>query len=81
MVRWIQRWRGVANERSQTRKNRKQKGKFYTEEEKAAKLAKKLEEDKIKEKVMWELTELNAKFKQIKQFEKQEEKKMSATIL
>ena len=31
---------------------------------------------------MWEkLSELNAKFKQIKQFEKQEEKKMSATIL
>ena len=63
-------------------KNRKRKGKFYTEEEKAAKLAKKLEEDKIKEKVTREkLTELNAKFKQIKQFEKQEEKKMSATIL
>ena len=31
---------------------------------------------------MWEkLTELNAKFKQIKKFEKQEEKKMSVTIL
>ena len=34
-------------------KNRKRNGKFYTEEEKVAKLAKKLEEDKIKEKVMW----------------------------
>ena len=57
-------------------------GKFYKEEEKAAKLAKKLEEDKIKKKVMWEkLTELNVKFKKIKQFEKHEEKKMSATIL
>ena len=31
---------------------------------------------------MWEkLTELNAKFKKIKQFEKHEEKKMPATIL
>ena len=31
---------------------------------------------------MWEkLTELNAKFKKIKQFEKLEEKNMSATIL
>ena len=57
-------------------------GKFYKEEEKAAKLAKKLEENKIKKKVMWEkLTELNAKFKKIKQFEKLEEKNMSATIL
>ena len=57
-------------------------GKFYKEEEKAAKLAKKLEENKIKKKVMWEkLTELNAKFKKIKQFEKHEEKNMSATIL
>ena len=63
-------------------KNWKWKGKFYTEEEKAAKLAKILEEEKIKEKVMREkLTELNAKFKQIKKFEKQEEKKMSVTIL
>ena len=57
-------------------------GKFYKEEEKAAKLAKKLEENKIKKKVMWEkLTELNAKFKKIKQFKKHEEKNVSATIL
>ena len=63
-------------------KNRKWKEKFYTEEEKAAKLAKKLEEDRIKEKVMWEkINELNAKFKQIKQFKKEEEKKILAPIL
>ena len=63
-------------------KNEKRKGKFYTEEEKAEKRAKKLEQDKIREKVMWEkLRELNAKFKQIKHHSKEEEKKMSSTIL
>ena len=63
-------------------KNRKWKEKFYTEEEKAAKLAKKLEEDRRKEMVMWEkINELNAKFKQIKQFKKEEEKKILAPIL
>ena len=60
------------------KKNRKRKGKF-TEEEKAAKTAKKLEQNKIKEKVMWEkLSELNAKFKNIKKHEKEEKKKMVA---
>ena len=63
-------------------KNKKRKGKFYTEEEKAEKRAKKLEQDKIREKVMWDkLNELNSKFKQIKQESKEESKKMSATIL
>ena len=63
-------------------KNKKCKGKFYSEEEKAEKLAKKLEQDKIKEKFMWEkLNELNSKFKQMKDHSKQETKKMSATIL
>ena len=61
-------------------KNRKRKGKF-TEEEKAAKTAKKIEQNKLKEKAMWEkLNELNTKFKDIKKHEK-EEKKMSALSL
>ena len=61
-------------------KNRKQKGKF-TEEEKAANTTKKLEQNKLKEKAMWEkLNELNTKFKDIKKHEK-EEKKMSALSL
>ena len=59
-------------------KNRKRKGKF-TEEEKAAKTAKKLEQNKIKEKVMWgKLNELNTKFKGIKKHKKEEKKNMSA---
>ena len=59
-------------------KNGKQKGKF-TEEEKAAKTAKKLEQNKIKEKVMWEkLNEVNTKFKGIKKHKKEEKKNMSA---
>ena len=63
-------------------KNKKRKGKFYSEEEKAGKRAKKLEQDKIKERFMWEkLSELNSKFKQIKQHTQEENKKMSSTIL
>ena len=63
-------------------KNKKRKGKFHSEEEKAEKRSKKLEQDKIKEKFMWEkLSELNSKFKHIKQHSKEEMKKMSATIL
>ena len=59
-------------------KNRKRKGKF-TEEEKAAKTTKKLEQNKIKEKVMWgKLNELNTKFKGIKKHKKEEKKNMSA---
>ena len=59
-------------------KNRKRKGKFI-EEEKAAKTAKKLEQNKIKEKVMWgKLNELNTKFKGIKKHKKEEKKNMSA---
>ena len=66
----------------QKEKNKKWKGKFYSEAEKAEKLAKKLEQVRIKEKFMWEkLTELNSKFKQIKDHSKEENKKMSATIL
>ena len=62
-------------------KNRKRKGKF-TEEEKAAKAAKKFEQNKIKEKVMWEkLSELNTKFKDIEKDEKEEKKKMSSLSL
>ena len=60
------------------KKNRKRKGKF-SEEEKAAKTAKKLEQNKIKEKVMWEkLDELNKNCKDLKEHEKEEKKKMSA---
>ena len=63
-------------------KNKKRKGKFYSEEEKAEKRAKKLEQDKIKEKFMWDkLSELNSKFKKMKDHSKEETKKMSATIL
>ena len=63
-------------------KNKKQKGTFYSEAEKAEKHAKKLEQDKVKKKFMWEkLSELNSKFKQIMEHEKDETKKMSATIL
>ena len=63
-------------------KNKKCKGKFYSEEGKAKKPTKKLEQDKIKEKFMWEkLSELNSKFTQMKDHSKQETKKMSATIL
>ena len=63
-------------------KNKKRKGTFYSKEGKAEKRAKKLEQDKIKEKFMWEkLNELNSKFKQIKQNEKEETKKISTTIL
>ena len=63
-------------------KNKKQKGNFYSKEEKAEKCAKKLEQDKIKEKFMWEkLSKLNSKFKQINQHSKEETKKMSSTIL
>ena len=63
-------------------KSKKRKGKSYTEEEKAEKRAKKLEQDKIREKVMWDkLNELNSKFKQIKQESKEESKKMSVAIL
>ena len=59
-------------------KNRKRNEKF-TEEEKAAKTAKKLEQNKLKEKAMWEkLNELNTKFKNIKEHEKDEKRKMSA---
>ena len=62
-------------------KNRKRKGKF-TEEEKAAKTAKKFEQNKIKEKVMWEkLSELNTKFKDIEKDEKEEKKKISSLSL
>ena len=62
-------------------KNRKRKGKF-TEEEKATKTAKKIEQNKLKEKAMWEkLNELNTKFKDIKKHEKEEKKKMSAQSL
>ena len=64
------------------KKNKKRKGKFYSETEKAEKRAKKLEQDKIKEKFIWEkLSELNSKFKQIKEHSKEENKKMSATVL
>ena len=63
-------------------KNKKCKGKFYSEEKKAEKRAKNLEQDKIKEKFMWEnLGELNSKFKQMKQHAKGETKKISLTIL
>ena len=63
-------------------KDKKRKGKFYSEAEKAKKRARKLEQDKIKEKFMWEkLSELNSKFKQIKEHSKEENKKMSATVL
>ena len=63
-------------------KNKKQNGTFYSEAEKAEKRAKKLEQDKVKKKFMWEkLSELNSKFKQIMEHEKDETKKMSATIL
>ena len=59
-------------------KIRKQKGKF-SEEEKATKTAKKREQNKTKEKVMWEkLNELNKNCKDLKQHEKEEKKKMSA---
>ena len=59
-------------------KNRKRNEKF-TEEEKAAKTAKKLEQNKLKEKAMWEkLNELNTKFKNIKEHDKDEKRKMSA---
>ena len=62
-------------------KNRKRKGKFI-EEEKAAKTAKKFEQNKIKEKVMWEkLSELDTKFKDIEKDEKEEKKKMSSLSL
>ena len=64
------------------KKNKKRKGKFYSEAEKAEKRAKKLEQDKIKEKFMWEkLSDLNSKFKQIKEHSNEENKKMSATVL
>ena len=63
-------------------KDKKRKGKFYSEAEKAEKRAKKLEQDKIKEKFMWEkLSDLNSKFKQIKEHSNEENKKMSATVL
>ena len=63
-------------------KNKTQNGTFYSEAEKAEKRAKKLEQDKVKKKFMWEkLSELNSKFKQIMEHEKDETKKMSATIL
>ena len=66
----------------QKEKNKKRKGTFYSETEKAEKRAKKLEQDKIKEKFMWEkLSKLTSKFKQIKKHEKDEIKKMSTTIL
>ena len=63
-------------------KNKKQNGTFYSEAEKAEKRAKKLEQDKVKKKFMWEkLSELNSKFKQIMEHEKDETKKMSAALL
>ena len=60
------------------KKIRKQKGKF-SEEEKATKTAKKREQNKTKEKVMWEkLNELNKNCKDLKEHKKEEKKKMSA---
>ena len=57
-------------------KNKKRKGTFYSEAEKAEKHAKKLEQDKIKEKFMWEkLSELNSKFKQIGNMRKMKPKR------
>ena len=62
-------------------KNKRRALEKLSDEKKAKKRAKKIELDKIKEKQMWEkLSELNSKFKTIKQSKKQE-KKMSATIL
>ena len=47
-----------------------------SDEEQNAKKQKKLDENKAKERTMWEkLDELNKKFKDIKKHEKQEEKK------
>ena len=52
------------------------------DEEGNAKKQKKLDDNKVIERAMWEkLDKLNKKFKDIKKHEKQEEEKMSATVV
>ena len=52
------------------------------DEERNAKKQKKLDDNKVIERAMWEkLDKLNKKFKDIKKHEKQEEEKMSATVV
>ena len=52
------------------------------DEEWNAKKEKKLDDNKVKERAMWEkLDKLNKKFKDIKKHEKQEEEKMSAPVV
>ena len=53
-----------------------------SDEEQNAKKQKQLDDNKVKERAMWEkLDELNKIFRDIKKHEKQEEKTMSATVV
>ena len=67
----------------QREKNKKRKRQqVVSDEERIAKLQRKTVENREKEKEMWEkLDKLNKQFKDIKQHERAEEKKMSSTIL
>ena len=61
-------------------KNKKRNA--MSNEERNAKKQKKLDDNKMKERAMWEkLDELNKTFNDIKKHEKQEEKEMSATVI
>ena len=63
------------------KKNKKRKAQI-SDEEPLANIKKKTENNKEKEKAMWEkLNELNKKLKDIKKHERAGEKKVSATIV